>query len=298
MPVDWDDLKVFLVVSERGSIRQAADTLRVAHSTVSRRIEALEQGLSTRLFDRTPNGLLITAAGELLLTSARHVEETMHAAELAVAGRDLELSGDIRFTLPLIVATQVLADSLAEFVRDHPEVNLIIETTDDLLDLSKREADVAMRFVRTGETPPGYLVGRPLGMSAQCAYASQAYIESHVFSGEGRNATWLGWEDETAFPEWVYETSLEPMPAKGRYKDVHVQIALAKRGLGMSLLPCMLADPDPDLHRVPGARVMRHHQIWMLTHPDLRDTARVRHFREFMNEAILREADLIEGRTA
>lgn len=296
MPVDWDDLKVLLAVSEQGSIRRAADTLCVAHSTVSRRMEALEKGLNTRLFDRTPDGLQATAAGELLISSARHVEETMHAAELTVAGRDLELSGDIRFTLPQIVATQVLADDLVAFARENPEVNLIVETTDDLLDLSKREADVAMRFVRSGGTLPDYLVGRTLGMSAQCAYASKDYIESHVFTGEDRNAVWLGWDDMTTFPKWVHETSLEPMPVWGRYNDVHLQFELAKRGLGMSFLPCMVADPDPELHRVPSARALQTSQIWMLTHPDLRDTARLRRFREFMNETILRKAELIEGR--
>ncbi len=297
LSVDWNDLKVFLAVAQHGSIRAASDALRVAHSTVSRRIDALEHGLNTRLFDRTPDGLLITMAGEEFLVSARLVEETMHGAERALAGRDAGLSGDVRFTLPLVVAITVLADDLSRFATENPEMNLILETTDDLLDLSKREADVAMRFVRIGNSPPDYLVGRALATSATCAYASKEYIETHEFHGDNRNATWLGWDDMVEYPKWVLEWSLEPMPVKGRYNDVQIQMAFARRGFGMALLPCMLADPDPDLHRVPGARPMQHTKIWMLTHPDLRDSVRLRRFREFVNQAILDKADLFEGRT-
>ena len=296
MSVDWNDLKVFLAVAQAGSMRGAAERLKVAHSTVSRRMDALEQGLNTRLFDRTPDGLLITAAGEEFLASATRIADTMQATERSIAGRDLELSGDVRLTLPLPMAMCVLTDDLARFVHDNPQVTLHLETTEDLLDLSKREADVAIRFMRPGNTPADYLVGRNLAMHASCAYATRDYIARHRFAGEKRDARWLGWDDVVAYPKWVHEVGLEPMPVAGRFNDVFVQMAFAKRGLGMTYLPCMLGDPDPDLIRVPGARPIPSASLWVLTHPDLRDTLRLRRFREFLYDAILGKLDLIEGR--
>ncbi len=298
MSVDWNDLKVFLAVARAGSIRGASESLKVAHSTVSRRMDALEFALKTRLFDRTSDGLLITSAGEDLLVSARTIEETMHAAERSVAGRDRELSGDVRFTLPLPMAVCVLTDDLANFVEQNPLVNLILNVTEDLLDLSKREADIAMRFTMRGNSPPDYLVGRNLAAQASCAYASSDYIESHVFSGSGRNGRWLGWDDVVEYPQWVHSAGLEPLPVTGSFDDVFVQMAFAKRGLGMAFLPCMMGDLEPGLQRVPGARPVPHSTLWVLTHPDLRDSVRLRSFREYLYDVVSDKLDLIEGRGA
>ena len=296
MSVDWNDLKVFLAVARAGSIRGASESLRVAHSTVSRRMDALEFALKTRLFDRTPDGLLITPSGEELVVSAQKIEETMHAAERSVAGRDAELSGDVRFTLPLPMAVCVLTDDLARFVEENPAVNLVLELTEDLLDLSKREADIAMRFTRQGNSPPDYLVGRNLATQASCAYASKDYIHDHIFAGTQRNARWLGWDDVVEFPKWVHSAGLEPMPVTGSFNDVFVQMAFAKRGLGMAYLPCMMGDLEPSLQRVPGARPIPHTSLWVLTHPDLRDSVRLRRFREYLYDVVSDKLDLIEGR--
>ncbi|WP_366524347.1 LysR family transcriptional regulator [uncultured Roseobacter sp.] len=296
--VDWNDLKVFLAVARAGSIRGASESLKVAHSTVSRRMDALEFALKARLFDRTPDGLLITSAGEDLLGSARTIEETMHSAERSVAGRDRELSGDVRFTLPLPMAVCVLTDDLASFVEQNPLVNLILDITEDLLDLSKREADIAMRFTSQGNSPPDYLVGRNLATQASCAYASTDYIEAHTFSGSNRNGRWLGWDDVVEYPKWVHSAGLEPMPVMGSFDDVFVQMAFAKRGLGMAFLPCMMGDLDPGLQRVPDARPVPHTTLWVLTHPDLRDSVRLRSFREYLYDVVSDKLDLIEGRGA
>ncbi|WP_298963376.1 LysR family transcriptional regulator [uncultured Roseibium sp.] len=298
MSVDWNDLKVFLAVARAGSIRGASENLKVAHSTVSRRMDALEFALKTRLFDRTPDGLLITPSGEELVVSAQKIEETMHAAERSVAGRDSELSGDVRFTLPLPMAVCVLTDDLTRFVKQNPLVNLTLELTEDLLDLSKREADIAMRFTSQGNSPPNYLVGRNLATQASCAYASADYIDAHVFSGVNRNAKWLGWDDVVEYPKWVHSAGLEPMPVMGSFDDVFVQMAFAKRGLGMAYLPCMMGDLEPDLRRVPSARAVPHTSLWVLTHPDLRDSVRLRRFREYLYDAVSDKLDLIEGRGA
>ncbi len=298
MSADWNDLKVFLAVARAGSIRGASESLKVAHSTVSRRMDALEFALKTRLFDRTPDGLLITPSGEELVVSARTMEETMHAAERSIAGRDSELSGDVRFTLPLPMAVCVLTDDLARFVEQNPLVGLILELTEDLLDLSKREADIAMRFMTQGNSPPDHLVGRNLATQASCAYASAGYIEAHTFSGTNRDAKWLGWDDVVEYPKWVHSAGLEPMPVTGSFNDVFVQMAFAKRGLGMALLPCMMGDNEPELKRVPGARPVPHSSLWVLTHPDLRDSVRLRRFREYLYDVVSDKLDLIEGRGA
>ena len=222
----------------------------------------------------------------------------MHAAERSIAGRDSELSGDVRFTLPLPMAVCVLTDDLARFVEQNPLVGLILEITEDLLDLSKREADIAMRFTVQGNSPPDYLVGRNLATQASCAYASADDIEAHVFSGANRDAKWLGWDDVVEYPKWVHSAGLEPMPVTGSFNDVFVQMAFAKRGLGMTFLPCMMGDHEPELKRVPGARPVPHASLWVLTHPDLRDSVRLRRFREYLYDVVSDKLDLIEGRGA
>ncbi|NDH40687.1 MAG: LysR family transcriptional regulator, partial [Gammaproteobacteria bacterium] len=139
--MNWDDLKVLLALSRVGSTRKAAELLGVSNTTVLRRLESLEEQIGARLFDRTPDGLVVTALGDQLLPTAREVEEVLTEAERHVSGRDSELSGRIKLSLPAVPVTHI-AEAVAAFAIQYPRIELDISVSDHPVDLARREADI------------------------------------------------------------------------------------------------------------------------------------------------------------
>lgn len=286
---DWDDLRHFLAVARRGSVRAAAADLRVTHSTVSRRIDAFEERLGVRLFERLPGGYLLTASGEEMRVSAERIEREMDAANRRLAGRDTRLSGVLRVTLPDSLAQCLLMPDIVAFGAAHPAIELDLRVSSSMADLTRREADVAIRL---SNDPPGHLVGRRLLRYARAIYASNDYVAARTAGAYA----WIGWDDPVPDPQWVREGSYPRVPARNRLANTMVQFAAAKAGMGIALLPCYMADVEPTLRRLPPATPMPDRDVWLLTHEDLRHTARVRRFLDVMAAAILDKRDLMEGR--
>ena len=161
--MDWNDLKVLLALSRQGSARAAAKYLGVSNSTVTRRLDELEESLHTRLFDRTPDGYRLTGAGEELLPMAEHVEELVSGAERKVTGEDQHLEGTIRVTMPNVGGMGFMMERIGEFASTYPGIELEFLPSFEMLDLSRREADIAIRGFPVGVRPPEQLVGRYLG---------------------------------------------------------------------------------------------------------------------------------------
>ncbi len=291
--MDWDDLKVLLALGRGGSVRAAAGQLQVSHSTVSRRVDQMEADLGVRLFERLPTGYVLTAAGEDLVGPAERAEEEITAAERRLAGQDARLSGDVRVTLPTPVATHLLMPHLVQFQADYPGIDLELVGSFTVLDLSRRDADVAMRFTNN---PPEHLVGRRIADFAYSYYASRDYLAAHDLAADPPTARWIGWHEGVASPPWVRASPYPAIPAAWGLNDISLQLAAAQAGLGMAFLPCLTADADPRLARVPGADTKVPRQGWVLTHPDLRRSARVRTVMAFLADTIAGEADLISGR--
>lgn len=290
---DWDDLRFFLAVARKGSIRAAAAALDVNHSTVSRRMEAFEKKLGVRVFERLPSGYFLTQAGEDLLPFAERIAQEATAAERLVAGRDSRLSGLLRVTLPASLAQRLLMSDIVAFAEAHPEIDLELTVTSSMADLAMREADVAIRL---SNDPPGYLVGRRLLRYCTAIYASKAYLTRHDVTADGEKLAWIGWNDTVSDPQWVRESPFPRALARNRIPDTMVQVAAARDGMGLSMLPCYLGDTEPTLRRLPPGTPTPSRDIWLLTHEDLRHMARVRRFLDFMAEAILSKRDLLEGR--
>ncbi|MEN8196747.1 MAG: LysR family transcriptional regulator, partial [Pseudomonadota bacterium] len=179
--MDWDDLRFFLAVAHKGSIRAAAAALGVNHSTVSRRIDGFERKLGVRLFERLPTGYLVTPAGEDMMQSARRMEEEAAAIDRRVAGRDHRLSGPLRVTMPDSLAQKLLMPDIVAFSDRHPEIELELVISYVFADLNKREADVAIRMAND---PPGHLVGRRVVRQAKAVYASRDYLARHDPAGD------------------------------------------------------------------------------------------------------------------
>lgn len=292
---DWDDLRFFLAVARKGSVRGAAAQLGVNHSTVSRRIDAFEKKLSARLFERLPSGYFITSAGEEMRQSAENIEAEVDTIDRRVVGQDRRLGGLLRVTLVESMAQNLLMADLVAFIGLHPEIELDLITTNSTVNLSKREADVA---IRVSNDPTDTLVGRRVLKLAIANYASTDYLASHNPSKSPNDLTWIGAGDPVPDPQWVRDSPYPKTSARNHIRHPLVQLAAAKAGMGMAILPCFIGDSELTLRRVPPAAATPDRDVWLLTHEDLRQTARVRVFIDFMANAILAKKDLLEGRCA
>ena len=290
---NWDDLRYFLAVARKGSIRGAAILLGVNHSTVSRRIDAFEKKLDVRLFERLPSGYFITQAGEEMLQSAERIEGEVNTINRRVIGRDMRLSGVLRVTLHDALAQKLLMPDLVAFSQAYPGIDLEILVSHSMANLSRREADIAIRI---SNDPPDTLVGRRILKLFTAIYASEDYLRHHDLDDGGCALTWTGWNDKVRDPQWVCQSPYPKAPARHRIFSPLTQLEAAKAGLGLSILPCFLGDTEPTLRRLPPATATPSRDIWILTHEDLRHTARVNKFVDFIAKAILAKRDLLEGR--
>ena len=160
--MNWEDIRLFLALARSGSARATAAEEGVSHSTVTRRVDLLESDLGVRLFDRDVRGYRLTGAGETMLSSTVRAEDALLTAERQLQGRDAQLTGEIRLTTSNIIATHLIMDDLVEFTRQYPDIDLNVLISFDLFNLSRREADVAVRLLRLSSSPPEDLVGRKL----------------------------------------------------------------------------------------------------------------------------------------
>ncbi len=275
--MNWDDLKIFLAVAEAPSMRMAAKTLRVSHSTVSRRIEALESKLAARLFDRLPEGYVLTPAGRDLVPVSQELREKVDAYSLKVMGRDTELEGTICVTMPDVIAVEVIMPYIAEFQQLYPDIMIRIEASMEVLDLNRREADIAFRF--TNE-PPEHLIGRRVATANQAVYVHKNYAARHNFNDPDCAATWIGWGEPVDAPKWIATSPYPHLKMSNHFNNPLIQREAVRQQLGIGFLPCVIMDSDPSLIRLTKPVPSR--DFWVLTHKDLKDTARLRVFREFI----------------
>lgn len=289
--MEWDNIRIFLALVRGGSVRAAAARAGISHATVSRRVEAFETRMGVKLFDRLPSGFSLTAAGEDLLEAAENIEAEIHSVQRRLVGQDRKLAGGIRVTMVDIVATHLLMAALTEFSVQYPDIDLEVIIGYETLDLSKREADVAVRFVKK---PPDHLIGRRLGTVSNAAYATQSYLDNHDLA-DPASACWIGYGLPQPFPKWVRQSDYPHLPARGVFDSMLLQLQAARYGMGIASLPCFLGDPEPDLVRLSSAKPKPCHDLWLLRHRDTRSTARLRVFSEFIADTVTRSRPLLEG---
>jgi len=289
----WTDLQHVLAVADHASLAAAARALGVNHTTVLRRVRAFEKSVGVKLFHRSPSGYALTAAGEEVAASARAMKETAEAIERKVAGRDLRLTGSVRITTTDTLAVALVPQSLARFTAAHPGIELEMTTTTAMVNLTKRDADIA---VRASRTPPPSLVGRRVASIAIAPYASPAYLERVPARRVLEQHTWLGPDDSLAgstIAKWIAELGVKPVL---RADTLTALAYAAEAGLGVSALPCYLGDSLPGLVRVRGPVEEMNTDLWVLTHEDLRNTARIRAVTDHLVLTLGEQRPLIEGR--
>ncbi|VAW71024.1 Transcriptional regulator, LysR family [hydrothermal vent metagenome] len=289
--MNWDDLRFFLAVAQKGSIRGASEALSVNASTVSRRIDTFEKKLGTRLFERLPTGYILTSAGEEILESSERIEDEVAKLDRNIIGRDAQLNGSLTVTMAAPLATHLLMPDFVKFGQRYPGIELELSVSSEEINLSKREADVAIRITNN---PPEYLVGRHITDIAKAAYASHEYLATHNIK-QPELLRWIGWEDPELYPTWVKESIYPKTPVRHKANDILVQLEAAKSGMGMTILPCFMADSVPELTRISPISASHCGDIWILTHKDLRYTARVRIFMDYIVKAFEKHIPALTG---
>jgi DNA-binding transcriptional LysR family regulator len=292
--MDWNDVRLVLAVAREGSLSAAARSLRVTHSTVFRRVGAIEKDLGVRLFDRFRDGYSATPAGEAAAQLAARFADDFVALERRLSGQDLRPSGIVRITTTDTIWT-ILMRHLPALRAAHPEIRLEITISNAMANLTRREADVAIRPI---PEPPDTLVGRRIADIAHALYAAPAYL-ARQDSRELAAHHWVGPDDTlatTVIGRWMRANVPDDRIAL-RVDALPALRDAARAGMGVALLPCYLGDGDDRLRRtLPGAVSEIRSTLWMLTHNDLRRTARIRAVMEFLATALGSERPLLEGR--
>jgi DNA-binding transcriptional LysR family regulator len=270
----WDDLRTVLAIARSGSLSGAARALDVEHSTVFRRLEEIERRLGTSLFERSRSGYLVNAHGEAVAEAARTMEEAALAAERRVLGADARLTGVVRIATSEMLGTYLLPRLLEDFLAAHPEMEVEVEISNRAVDLDRREADLALRATMT---PPDHLIARKIGEIGSAIYATPALAQRVGADAPLHTLPWIGFEGGMANvlqAKWMREAIPDAAP-RLRMDSFPAIIQAAALGVGVAALPVFAAAQEPRLVRISDVLPPRMN-CWLLTHPDVRDNARVR----------------------
>ncbi|AML50755.1 LysR family transcriptional regulator [Falsihalocynthiibacter arcticus] len=270
---DWDDLRTILFMVRHGSLSSAAQALGVNYTTVSRRIAHAEEQYGTRLFDRLPQGYVPTDAGREAAEFAERMESSETEFRLKVAGREAQLSGSLKVTAPQLLFGRHLATVLDQFLNLHPNVNLSIRASNEVLNLNRREADLAIRI---SDSPGDTLMGRRLTGQQTASFCTREVYE-RIEADPAKRVNWLAFSHAMASP-------LDSYP-NGRirlvFDDMAALLEATKAGLGVARLPLFLGR-EQNLILVPYLPPQPFLDIWVVAHKDLWANAKVVAFKELL----------------
>jgi DNA-binding transcriptional LysR family regulator len=296
----WDEYQYFLAIARAGTLSAAGQRLKVDTSTVHRRLGALEQRLGTRLFDRLARGFVLTEAGEELLAAVTRIDQEIVATERGLHGTDKKPAGKVRLTTVDAWASQPLGQILADLRSRYPEIEVEVTVTTRLLNLTRRETDLALR-PGAAPTEPG-VIGRRFANVAVAVYASRAYLQTHEppasYDDLARHAVVTGDEGlaHVRFVRFMRDRTKDAIVAL-RCDSVAVMASAVRAGFGLAALPCSIGDSEPDLVRVLPPHPEMGVEAWLLMHEDMKRSARVRVVADALYEAMLGYRDLFEGRS-
>jgi DNA-binding transcriptional LysR family regulator len=275
-PLNWDDVRFFLAAARAGTLSGAARKLNVGHVTVGRRLAGMEQSLECRLFNRTLDGLALTTEGEAILQQCKDMEAAALNVGRIVAGRESQVEGSIRIATTEALAT-IIIPALARLQREHPHLQTHLDAGVRTLDISRRETDVAVRFVRP--TSPN-LICRKAADVGFSLYASPVYLEAREIPIRGKGLAGHNLIAFTAMPEatapFFMGESLTGARFSLRCNNIILQAKAAASGMGIAELACFLGDETGDLVRLWPDETPIIRTAWLIVHEDMRHSARVR----------------------
>jgi DNA-binding transcriptional LysR family regulator len=292
----WDDFRLVKAIADAKGLPAAAGQLGVNHSTVFRRLRQIEEALGVALFERHRQGYVATSAGEEMVALADRLDEDITAFTRKISGRELSPAGELRVTTNDTLLVHLLTPLFAAFLRQCPDMRLDVVLSNQPLNLSKRDADVA---IRATDNPPEALVGRRVARIAWALYGRagdfpdpNAVPADHLF-----DRRWVSLGDDLSTMKAVRFVRDHVAPERVAYRTNTV-LGLGEAveaGIGIGHLPCFIADARPALVRLAEPDPELAADLWLLTHPDLRHAPRVRIFMDFMAAEIARQRGLIEG---
>lgn len=282
---DWNDLKYFLAVARGGSTLAAARILGASQSTVHRRLTELEKHIGCKLAKRSPSGYQLTDIGQRLFEHAERAEEVISTFERHALAASTALTGSVRVTCSSTMADRLAKSTLiGGFHAQYPGLRVEFIITDKYLDLSKGQADVA---IRTGEVADENLIGRKIAEVPWAVYATRSYLEHHgrpermqdlnqhlVIAFDGEIANY-------AAARWLRSVAPKAKIA-ARSDNWAAFLAAVKTGVGLGPLPMHHGDREKELVRMINTQPRVVSQFWLLMHPDMRHTPRVRAFFDYV----------------
>lgn len=296
--IEPGDLPLVLALARQRTLARAAEALDVDTSTVFRRLNQAERKLRVRLFDRSPHGYTLTEAGRLAAAAAERMETAIHELDRAITGRDQQLSGSVRLTASETLSYAVLPPLLAKLRQGHPGIQLTLTIDNRVLDLGRREAEIALRTRRPAEAD---LFGRKLTEIAWSLYgATRHRAQLRRSAARWDFGDFIAWDEPSAgilASTWL-EERVSSAQAVYRSNSLVNQLLAAQAGIGTALLPCYLADRAKDLARVSAPIEELRGELWIVTHKALKDTARVRACLTHLGDGIVAQRSLFEGRRA
>lgn len=299
--LDWNDLRYFLAVAREGSTLAAGRSLRVSQTTVARRIAALERSLGFPLFEKRQAGYALTPAGAELIERAEHVEGAANAFAEAAAAQSREVSGSVKITTEEVYAITLLAPLMRELRESHPDILIEVDTSQSVRDLGAGEADISLRS--TSKQQPAGIVGRRLCIDDWALYCSRSYadrhgvpktikqLKKHAFIGGGGGNLWIQYQS------WLQILGLEQRIAM-HYPTSGGLLSGVRSGIGIAVLPCIVADGDPDFVRCIPPRTSHGRILWLFTHERVRHTPRVRAVIDFLYDRLSRHVRQLEKQRA
>lgn len=293
--IAWDDFRLVRAIAETRTLAGAAEALGVNHSTIFRRLGALEQGLGARLFERSRAGYVPTPTGEEMVRLADRMADEILAVERRITGQDLRPSGELRVTTNDTLLIHLLTPVFASFRAAYPEIRLDVVISNQALNLTKRDADVA---VRANDRPGDTLVGRRIASMAWAVFGRPDLLpEDGIDPGNLRRHPWIGFSDEMMSikaARWLRERVGEDRVVY-RVNSVLGLAEAAAAGVGLTILPCFIGGATPGLVRLAPPDRELDSGLWLLTHPDIKTTARVRTFMDHAGRELSRLRPWIEG---
>ena len=293
--LNWDEFRIVWAIADSQSLYGAAERLGFNHSTMFRRLTALEARLGLKLFERDRSGYRPTAAGEDMVALASLMGDTIAEFERRVGNRELRLAGQVRLSTAEPIAWLVLPKALAEFRTGYPGVHVEISTSSAAPDLFSGQTDIVLRVLPT--PPPAELTGKRVAGAAWAVYASPDLIP-------------LGEEERLATAPWVVTTPGVCAPQAQRWMMRHVEPArqvaqanslvvlaeLAARGVGAALLPCLIGDAKAELRRIGAIVAEAEGELWLAATPAALQKARVRALYDFLSQEIEASARVVRRR--
>jgi DNA-binding transcriptional LysR family regulator len=298
--LDWNDLRYFLAVARDGSTLAAARALRVSQTTVARRITALEEALGVRLFEKRQAGYTLTPEGQSLLGQATTVESALNSFADAASAHSRDVSGTVKITTEEVYAITILAPLLRELHEAFPEIVIELDTSQSVRDLGAGEADISLRSTKAESQLSAGLVGRQLCIDDWALYCSRDYaarngvprnraqLKKHSFIGGGGGNLWIHYQN------WLQQLGLEQQVAMHHATSGGL-LSGVRSGFGIAVLPCVVADGDPDLVQCLTPRSDHGRLLWLFTHERVRHTPRVRAVVDFLYDKLSKHVRKLEA---